>query len=113
MAQLGIVKHLVAYHGADKHSHNFKLELVFDGKVESDMVSGIDFHEVLPVIENKLQELDGKYLKEVDGFGRATIENIAIYFIRFLSDRFPIYSVTVWEDEDRYACILKSDLVRN
>ncbi len=110
MAKLGIVKTLFAYHGSNKHSHNFKIEFVFNGKVENNMVSGIDFHEVLPVIEKKLQELDGKYLKEVEGFGRATVENIAIYFIKMLQIRFPIDYVKVWEDEDRYVYVFKSDL---
>ena len=105
MAKLGIVKYLRASHGSNKHEHNFKLEIVFQGKLENDMVSGIDFHEIKPKIEEVLSELDGKYLNEVDGFGRATVENIAIYFIKLLRKNFPVFSVTVWEDEDRYACI--------
>lgn len=111
MAKLGIVKHLFAYHGSNKHSHNFKIEIVFDGKIENDMVSGIDFHEILPVIENELDKLDKKYLKQVEGFGRATVEHIAIYFIKLLQHQFPVDYVKVWEDEDRYACIFKNDLI--
>lgn len=110
MARLGIVKHLFAYHGTNVHSHNFEIEIVFNGKVENDMVSGVDFHKAMPVIENEISRLNGKYLKEVEGFGRATVENIAIYFIRFLQDLFPVEYVKVWEDKDRYACVYKNDL---
>lgn len=110
MAKLGIVKNLNAFHGKNKHEHNFKIEFVFEGEVENEMVAGVDFHEIKPFIEKELSKLDKKYLNEVDGFGRVTVENIAIYFLILLQDKFPVYNVTVWEDSDRYACIYKDDL---
>lgn len=110
MAKLGIVKNLIAFHGKDMHQHNFKIEFVFEGDVENEMVAGVDFHEIKPFIEEKVKDLDRKYLNDVEGFGRATVENIAIYFLRLLQDKYPVHSVTVWEGCDRYACIYKDDL---
>jgi len=54
------------------------------------MVAGVDFHEIEPFIEEKLSKFDKKYLNEIDGFGRATVENVAIYFIKLLQDKFPV-----------------------
>ena len=85
MAKLGIVRYIDSAHGKKIHGHTFKIEIVFTGPVKDEMVDGIDFHAVIPVIENTLKTIDKKYLNEIPELGRATVENIAIYVLKNLS----------------------------
>ncbi len=79
MAKLGIVRFLKATHGKNMHEHNIKLEFVFEGKLEGDFVSGIDFHEVADKIDLLLNSLQNKHLPDVENLGRGTMENLAVY----------------------------------
>lgn len=49
------------------------------------------------------------YIDDVIGT-RATIENIAIYIIRGLSEVESLYSVIVYEGNDKYVEILKEEI---
>lgn len=109
MAEIGIVKNLNASHGSKVHQHCFKIEFVFDGKLDGDFVGGIDFHEVMPKIDSILSSLENKYLPEVSGIGRGTCENLAVYLFKNLNMQ-NLKSIMIWEDIDRYAKIFREDL---
>ena len=81
MAQIGIVKFLRASHGRKPHEHNFKIEFIFEGKLAGDFVEGIDFHDIMPKLDDVLKSLEEKYLPDVDGIGRGTCETWRAIFL--------------------------------
>lgn len=110
MAELAIEKELNSAHGRKIHGHTFKVNVTFKGEVEKDMVSGIDFHDVINRVNEILIPLDKVYLNDIDGMGRATVENVAIYIIKKLKDIPSLDSVTVWEGPDRYVKIFSNEV---
>lgn len=110
MAELAIEKELNSAHGRKIHGHSFKVNVTFVGSVENEMVSGIDFHDVIDQVNEVLKPLDKVYLNDVEGMGRATVESIAIYIIKKLKGISSLDSVTVWEGTDRYAKIYSNEV---
>ncbi len=110
MAELAIERIINSAHGKKIHGHSFKINVTFCGSVENDMVSGIDFHDAIDQVNRILDIIDKKYLNDIEGMGRATVENIAVYIIRHLKTIKELYSVTVWEGIDRYAKIYASEI---
>ena len=110
MAELAVERVINSAHGRKIHGHSFKINVSFNGPVENDMVSGIDFHDAIDQVNAVLDVIDKKYLNDIDGMGRATVENIAVYIIRHLKSVGGLHSVTVWEGLDRYAKIYASEV---
>lgn len=111
MAELGIEKFLKAEHGSKRHGHNFKIQFLFSGPLQGDYVSGIDFHDVMPQIDNLLQQIDNKYLPEVEGIGHGTVENLCCYLIRKLKHPY-LKAVKIWEDIDRFVVVSANEVAR-
>ena len=101
MARLGIVRTIDSAHGKKIHGHTFKIEIHFVDKLVNN-----------PVIERVIDSLDKTYLDEVLGT-RATVENIAIFIIKELKEFANLYSVMVWEGSDKYAEILKEEVIED
>ncbi len=110
MAELAIERELNSAHGRKIHGHTFKVNVTFKGPVENEMVSGIDFHDAIDQVNEVLNPLDKIYLNDIEGMGRATVENIAIYIIKKLKGISALDSVTVWEGADRYAKIYSDEV---
>lgn len=95
MAELAVERVINSAHGRKIHGHSFKINVTFSGPVEDNMVSGIDFHDAIDKVNAVLDTIDKKYLNDIDGMGRATVENIAIYIIKHLKNINGLHSVTV------------------
>ena len=109
MAQLVVNKEINSAHGKKIHGHTFKIQIKFEGSIKDGMVDGIDFHDIMPKIEEVIKALDKKYLDDLLQT-RATVENIAIYIINSLNNIEGLYSVIVWEGIDKYVEVFKADL---
>jgi tetratricopeptide (TPR) repeat protein len=97
MAKLKIIENFKATCGTvSVYKHNFRVEIVFEGEIQGDFVSGLDYD--LPKIGLKkiIKELNGRHLNEI--LGRATDENIAVYLLYKLRS-FPIASLVLCEDD--------------
>lgn len=110
MAELAVERVIDSAHGRKVHGHSFKINVTFSGPIENDMVSGIDFHDAIDKVNVVLDTIDKKYLNDIEGMGRATVENIAIYIIRHLKEIKGLSAVTVWEGLDRYAKIFADEV---
>lgn len=110
MAKLCMIKTIDATHGRKIHGHTFKIEIKLKDKLINNMVGNIDFHEISPKIDRVINNLDKSYIDDVIKT-RATVENIAIYIINELKDIKNLYSVVVWEGQDKYAEILKDEVI--
>jgi 6-pyruvoyl-tetrahydropterin synthase len=85
VALLGTVFKLHASHqgfGRPFHEHEFKVEVVFEGKIKNGAVAGLDFHQAKAMVQKALKELEGKRLN--DFFEPASVENLAIYILEKL-----------------------------
>ena len=110
MARLCIIRTIDAAHGKHVHGHTFKIEINFVDKLIDSMVGNIDFHKIIPKIDEVVSVLDKTYIDDVI-HTRATVENIAIYIINNLKDIQNLYSVIVWEGQDKYVEILKEEVL--
>ena len=111
MAELAIERYIESAHGTTKiHGHNFKINVTFTGAIKNNMVAGIDFHDAKKQENEVLDTLDKKYLNDIEGMGRATVENIAIYIIKHLNHLSGLESVTVWEGMDKYTKIYANEV---
>lgn len=96
MAKLGIIEKFKAKCGTvNVYGHDFSVEIVFEGKIIGDFVSGVDYGQPRKALRQVVVELEGKHLNEI--LGRVTDENIARYFIYKLRS-FPLVSVKIIED---------------
>lgn len=109
MARLCVIRNIDSAHGKNIHGHTFRLEFNFTGEIVDNMVANIDFHDISSKIDKVVSTIDKTYIDDVIKV-RATVENIAIYLLNELKDIESLYSVIVYEGQDKYIEILKSEL---
>jgi len=99
---------LKGYHGKceEMHGHNFKVELLVEGKKLDATGLMIDFKDLKEWLGEILEELDHKVLNQVPAFSREnpSSENIARYLFKKISPKLPrgvrLTEVWVWESEN-------------
>ena len=109
MARLCIIKTIESAHGKHIHGHTFRIEINFVAKLQNGMVGNLDFHEIKPKIDAVIEKLDKTYIDEILGC-RGTVENIAIYILKSLKEIPYLYSVIIYEGNNQYVEVLKSEL---
>ncbi len=96
------------------HGHNWKVEVEVVATRLDDIGMGIDFKEIKQATRKIADQLDHRYLNELEPFTKInpTAENIAAHFYRELSGMLNnqdvrIHTVTLWETER--ACVRYSE----
>jgi 6-pyruvoyltetrahydropterin/6-carboxytetrahydropterin synthase len=97
------------------HGHNWKVE-VFLRSPELDEVGLVmDFKVVKETVKGILEELDHKYLNELEPFTQdnPSSENIARFIFRVLSEKLNqgsvvVHKVTAWESDEACASYFES-----
>lgn len=96
------------------HGHNWKVELEIETSKLDDAGMGIDFREMKNAANEVGNELDHRYLNDLEPFTKInpTAENIAAYMYHEISSRLnnetvKVYALTLWET-DR-ACVRYSE----
>jgi 6-pyruvoyl-tetrahydropterin synthase len=115
MAQIGIIETFHASHGSKSHEHDFKVEIILEGKIDqqTEFVEGIDHCEVIADVKKIISKLENQDLKSIltnESYKSSGNESIAIYFIRLLKEKFPIKCVKIWETESRYAIVFSDEV---
>jgi len=59
------------------HGHSFRVELICEGQVDPRTGWLVDFADLKRVFEPLLDQLDHRYLNEIDGLDNPTAENLA------------------------------------
>jgi len=89
------------------HGHNWKVEAILQGDKLDSVGMLVDFKILKKTLKNILDELDHKYLNDVDYFKdvNPTSENMAQYVYNRLKENFGelVYKVVVWESENAAA----------
>jgi len=112
--ELRIISHLAAAHQLrdfqgqceNLHGHNWKIEVFVTGKEVEENGILIDFKEVKKATERVIQELDHRFLNELEHFKSVnpSSENIARFIFDSLTqsltdDRLTVSKVTAWESD--------------
>jgi len=82
------------------HGHNFKVEVVLEGRV--DPVTGFlrDYADIQEAWKPIHADLDHRYLNDIEGLENPTSENICEYLWGRLALHLPeLCEVSVWENE--------------
>lgn len=92
------------------HGHNYVLEVIVAGEINSETGYVIDLKELKEIMWNKvLKKLDHKHLNHEVDFMKdvnPTVENIAVAIWNQLVNHIPsgkLYSVKLYETENNYA----------
>jgi 6-pyruvoyltetrahydropterin/6-carboxytetrahydropterin synthase len=116
--ELRIISHLAAAHQLrdfegqceNLHGHNWKVEVFVTGKEVGENGVLIDFREVKKATEQVIQELDHRFLNELEYFREVnpSSENIARYIFELLSemlnsDGVRVSKVRAWESDSACA----------
>ena len=122
MYELRIISHLAAahqlrdFHGPceNLHGHNWKIEVFVTGKEVGENGILIDFRELKEATEKVIQELDHRFLNELEYFRNVnpSSENIARFIFDSLSQTFTgdsvrVSKVTAWESDSACATYME------
>jgi 6-pyruvoyltetrahydropterin/6-carboxytetrahydropterin synthase len=101
---------LVALKCENLHGHNWKVEVYLTGKTLNDAGVLMDFGEIKTAVNSIMNELDHKYLNELEFFKsrNPSSENIAHYITHALQEKITtpgvkVSRVTAWESDDACA----------
>jgi 6-pyruvoyltetrahydropterin/6-carboxytetrahydropterin synthase len=119
--ELRIISHLAAAHQLrdfqgqceNLHGHNWKIEVFVTGEEVEENGILIDFKEVKKATEKVIQELDHRFLNELEHFKNVnpSSENIARFIFDSLTqqltdDHLTVSKVTAWESDSAGASYL-------
>ncbi len=98
------------------HGHNWKVEVSVRGEhLDSDGIL-IDFKLIKKALGEVLEQLDHRFLNELEPFRELSpsSENIAAYIFKLMAskintDGVRVYKVTVWESEDACATFMMEE----
>ena len=115
MAEIGIIEKFHASHGTNSHEHDFKVEIVLEGKIDkkTEFVCGIDHYQIISEVKKIISTIENKNLKDILSnldYQSSCNESIAKFFLEQLKEKFPVKCVKVMETEDRYALIYSNEL---
>ena len=115
MAEIGIIEKFHASHGTKSHEHDFKIEIILEGKIDqkTEFVCGIDHYQVISEVKRIISTIENKNLKEILsklGYNSSCNESIAKFFLKKLKDKFPVKCVKIIETESRYVIVYSNEL---
>lgn len=89
------------------HGHTYQAEVSLVG--EPDIATGMvmDIGVLRGRIEQVREQLDHRFLDEVEGLGIPTLENLCAFIARRLGTTSPLSSVRVWRELAGDSCTLR------
>ena len=120
MFELKILTHFAAAHQLtmvakkceNLHGHNWRIEVCVRGEKLNQAGVLIDFGEIKSSVAKIIQELDHKFLNELECFdGAPSSENIAVFIAERLQEKLKptpisVSRVTAWESDNAAATYL-------
>lgn len=90
------------------HGHSYHVELVVEGPVDPRTGWLMDYADVAEAYAPLHEQLDHRYLNEVEGLENPTSENLARWIWVRLADRLPLCEIRV-EETCTSACIYRGE----
>jgi 6-pyruvoyltetrahydropterin/6-carboxytetrahydropterin synthase len=91
------------------HGHSFRIELHVRGSIGEDSGWVMDFADMKQAFQPILDQLDHRFLNEVDGLSNPTSENIARWIWRRLRSRLRGLSQVVVRETCSSGCIYRGE----
>ena len=91
------------------HGHSFQVELRVSGEVDSQYGWVMDFGEIKRIFKPLYEQLDHRYLNEVEGLGNPTSENLAKWIWQRLKPDLPQLSAIIVKETCTAGCIYTGD----
>jgi 6-pyruvoyltetrahydropterin/6-carboxytetrahydropterin synthase len=89
------------------HGHSFRVEIHIQGPVEGHSGWVMDFADIAEAFKPLYDQLDHKYLNDIDGLDNPTSENIAKWIWKHLHSRLPQLSKIVVQESPESGCIYR------
>lgn len=116
MATLHISDTLRASHDSPPVERDFKIEIVVEGKIDSnsEYVSAVDFFKVRADLKKLIIKYRGKYLRPImieAGFKTSVLESMGVFLLKELQQSvdYDIKSLKIWEDENTAVVVDRED----
>jgi len=89
------------------HGHSFRVEIHIQGPVGQPSGWVMDFADIAHAFQPLYDQLDHKYLNDIDGLDNPTSENIAKWIWKNLHSRLPQLSKIVVQESPESGCIYR------
>jgi 6-pyruvoyltetrahydropterin/6-carboxytetrahydropterin synthase len=93
-----------AHKCARVHGHSYRIDIVVEGSIDSELGWLIDFAAIDEVARPVIEALDHRYLNELPGLENPTSENIAIHIWSQLGAVLPDLSAIIVCENERSSC---------
>jgi len=91
------------------HGHSFRIEVHISGPVDPRFGWVIDFADIRRAVEPILDQLDHKYLNDVEGLNNPTSENIARWIWERLYIGLPQLNKIVVQESPESGCVYRGE----
>jgi 6-pyruvoyltetrahydropterin/6-carboxytetrahydropterin synthase len=89
------------------HGHSFQVELRVSGEVDNEYGWVQDFADIKRIFRPVYEQLDHRYLNEVEGLGNPTSENLAKWIWQHLKPDLPLLSAIIVRETCTAGCIYR------
>jgi 6-pyruvoyltetrahydropterin/6-carboxytetrahydropterin synthase len=87
------------------HGHSFRIEIHISGPVDPKLGWVIDFTDIAKAFQPLYDQLDHKYLNDIDGLNNPTSENLARWIWLRLQPALPQLRKIVVQESNESGCI--------
>jgi 6-pyruvoyltetrahydropterin/6-carboxytetrahydropterin synthase len=89
------------------HGHSFRVEIHVDGPVGDGLGWVVDFGEIKRVFRPVLEQLDHRYLNDIEGLENPTSENLAAWIWERVASELPGLSSVVVRETCTTGCVYR------
>ena len=94
---------------ANLHGHSFRIEIRISGPVDPNLGWVIDFADIAKAFQPLHDQLDHKYLNDIEGLSNPTSENLAKWLWRHLQPSLPQLCKIVVQESPESGCIYSGE----
>jgi 6-pyruvoyltetrahydropterin/6-carboxytetrahydropterin synthase len=94
---------------AHLHGHSFRIEIHIKGPVDPTLGWVIDFTDIVRAFQPLHDQLDHKYLNDIEGLNNPTSENLAVWIWERLCSVLPQLSKVVVQESPESGCIYQGE----
>jgi 6-pyruvoyltetrahydropterin/6-carboxytetrahydropterin synthase len=91
------------------HGHSFRIEIHLSGPVDPKLDWVIDFADIAKAFQPLHDQLDHKYLNDIEGLSNPTSENLALWIWKHLQVALPQLSKVVVQESPESGCIYEGE----
>lgn len=89
------------------HGHSFVVEVRILGEVDSHTGCVMDFGDLKAIVKPHIDQLDHRYLNDIEGLENPTSENLAIWIWRRIAGQIPGLEAVVVRETCTTCCVYR------